>query len=54
MAKEDLIVFLRRLLHTNEELSFLMRLDLSDLMTLVSLIRQRVDHARELRQTRKG
>ncbi len=53
MAKEDLIAFLGRLLHTDEELSFLMRLDQSDLMTLISLIRQRVDHTRELWRTRE-
>ena len=43
MAKEDLIVFLRRLLQTNENLDFLLQLDQADLMTLLSLIRQRVD-----------
>ena len=46
MGKEDLIVFLRRLLHTNEELEFLLQLDPADLMTLLSLIRQRVDQAK--------
>jgi len=43
MAKEDLIVFLRRLLQTNENLDFLLQLEQSDLMTLLSLIRQRVE-----------
>ena len=43
MAKEDLIVFLRRLLQTNENLDFLLQLEQSDLMTLLSLLRQRVD-----------
>ena len=43
MAKEDLIVFLRRLLQTDENLDFLLQLEQSDLMTLISLIRQRVD-----------
>jgi len=46
MAKEDLIVFLGRLLHTNEDMEFLLRLDQADLMTLASLIRQRVDQAK--------
>ena len=46
MAKEDLIVFLRRLLHTNEYLDFLLRLDQTDLMTLISIVRQRVDQAK--------
>jgi hypothetical protein len=43
MAKEDLIVFLRRLLQTGENLDFLLQLDQADIMTLISLIRQRVD-----------
>jgi hypothetical protein len=46
MAKEDLIVFLSRLLHTDEDLDFLLRLDQSDLMTLISLVRQRADQAK--------
>ena len=46
MAKEDLIVFLRKLLNTNEDLEFLRRIDQADLMTLVSLIRQKVDEAK--------
>jgi hypothetical protein len=46
MAKEDLIVFLRRLLQTDETLDFLLQLDEADLMTLISLIRQRVDQAK--------
>ena len=46
MAKEDLIVFLSRLLHTDENLDFLLRLDQTDLMTLISIVRQRVDQAK--------
>jgi hypothetical protein len=46
MAKEDLIVFLKRLLLTNEDMEFLLRLDQADLMTLVALIRQRVDQSK--------
>ena len=47
MAKEDLIVFLRRLLQTGENLDFLLQLDQADIMTLISLIRQRVDKAKD-------
>jgi hypothetical protein len=46
MAKEDLIVFLSRLLQTDEDLNFLLRLDQTDLMTLISIVRQRVDRAK--------
>jgi hypothetical protein len=46
MAKEDLIVFLRRLLQTGENLDFLLQLDQTDIMTLISLVRQRVDKAK--------
>jgi hypothetical protein len=47
MAKEDLIVFLRRLLQTGEDLDFLLQLDQADIMTLISFIRQRVDKAKD-------
>lgn len=46
MAKEDLILFLTRLLRTDEDLEFLLRLDQADLMMLVSLIRQRIDQTK--------
>jgi len=46
MVKEDLIVFLRRLLQADESLDFLLQLDEADLMTLISLIMQRVDQAK--------
>jgi hypothetical protein len=46
MAKEDLLFILKRLLQADESLDFLIQLEEKDLITLISLIRQRVEQVR--------
>jgi len=46
MAKEDLLFILKRLLHTDAYLEFLLQLDEADLRTLIACIRDRVDRGK--------
>ena len=43
MPKEDLLVFIRRLLRTDAYLDFLLALDENDLQSLIACIRDRLD-----------
>jgi hypothetical protein len=43
MPKEDLLVFIRKLLRTDTYLDFLLALDENDLRTLIACIRDRID-----------
>jgi hypothetical protein len=44
MTKEELLEIINKLLKTNTELDFLLRLESEELKTLVACIRDRVDH----------
>lgn len=46
MAKEELINILKGLLMTDEDVSFLMKLEKDDLRKLVSVVRNRMEGAR--------
>ena len=43
MSKEQLLVIIKKMLNTDEDLSFLLRLEKHELSELVVLIRQRLD-----------
>ncbi|WP_300465353.1 DUF3944 domain-containing protein [Desulfobacula sp.] len=43
MTKEELIEILKRVLKTESDLEFLLKLDESELETLVAIVRDRVD-----------
>jgi hypothetical protein len=43
MSKEKLLAIIKKILHTDEDLSFLLRLEDHELSKLVVLIRQRLD-----------
>jgi len=43
MTKEELVERIRGLLKTDDDLSFLLKLDVEELKTLVARIRERVD-----------
>ena len=46
MTKEQLVEIVKRLLGTDADLDFLMKLDRQELETMVAVIRDRVDHMR--------
>jgi uncharacterized protein YjgD (DUF1641 family) len=45
MTKEELLEIIRKLLKTNTDLNFLLKLDSEELRTLVACIRDRVEQA---------
>lgn len=45
MTKEELLGIIKKLLKTNMELGFLLRLDSEELETLIACIRDRVDQS---------
>lgn len=45
MTKEELVVKIKKLLNTDDDLGFLLQLKLEDLKTLIARIRERVDSA---------
>ena len=45
MTKEELVKKIKKLLKTDDDLSFLLQLRLEDLETLIAMIRDRVDQA---------
>lgn len=48
MKKEDLITVLQRLLDTDADLEFLMKLDLTELKMLIATIRDRIENRSNL------
>lgn len=47
MTKEKLVETVRKLLKTDQDLDFLLRLKQEDLETLVAVVRNRVDQAKD-------
>ena len=48
MKKEDLITVLQRLLYTDADLQFLMKLDITELEMLIATIRDRIGNRSDL------
>jgi len=48
MKKEDLITVLQRLLDTDADLEFLMKLDMAELKMLIATIRDRIENRSNL------
>lgn len=48
MTKEDLVAILRKLLQTDANLDFLIRLDDADLRIIIACIRERIENLRSL------